>query len=172
MGAACSAVQLGGYGLPNAAREHKQHDEHGRARGVCAPLTARHGSRIEPRRRPAASTASGLPPARWYIAFRPYQRAWLAILVGPRSSGDRAPPSGGGSASSNLAGGAIRNTLLTRGNAHGARGRAKGSCGARPHRGRKNPKSGSFQGPEPGLEEQISRVACAHGYDDNDRRYR
>ena len=57
--------------------------------------------------------------------------------------------SGGGSASSNLAGGARQNAALTRGNAHADRIRAKGSYSARPHRGRKNPKSGSFQGPNP-----------------------
>jgi hypothetical protein len=36
---------------------------------------------------------------------------------------------------------------LTRGNAHGGRGGAKGSHGARPHTGRKSPESGSFQRP-------------------------
>ncbi len=80
--------------------------------------------------------------------FRPCPAAACRV-AGPRSSGDRAPPSGGGSASSNLAGGANQNIAPTRANAHVDRSRAKGSSGARPHRGRKNPESGSFQSPNP-----------------------
>jgi hypothetical protein len=102
----------GGCGRAHAAGEHKQHDEHGRPRGVSAPLTARHGSRIE-RQNVTAATASGSPPARWYIAIRPSNGPGLPKMARPRSSGDRAPPSGGGSASSNLAGGAIRIWRLT-----------------------------------------------------------
>jgi hypothetical protein len=36
--------------LADAAGEYKQHDEPNRPRGVRAPSTARHGSRIERRR--------------------------------------------------------------------------------------------------------------------------
>ena len=39
--------------------------------------------------------------------FRPFT-GFGTLIARPRSSGDRAPPSGGGSASSNLAGGAIQ----------------------------------------------------------------
>jgi hypothetical protein len=36
--------------LVDAAGDHKRHDEHSRPRGVRAPPTAQHGSRIERRR--------------------------------------------------------------------------------------------------------------------------
>jgi hypothetical protein len=39
-----------GSSLVDTAGDHKRHDEHSRPRGVCAPPTARHGSRIERRR--------------------------------------------------------------------------------------------------------------------------
>ena len=67
-----------------------------------APPTARHGSRIEPATSP---TAKRRPPATSRAGTLPFGPS-PTTTIGPRSSGDRAPPSGGGSASSNLAGGA------------------------------------------------------------------
>ena len=79
---------------------------------AAARSTGPHGTRIEPTNMSPAPQRASSQWSRWYIAFRPSSGPRSAS-GGPRSSGDRAPPSGGGSASSNLAGGAIRNRRLT-----------------------------------------------------------
>ena len=95
-----------GRSLRDAAREYEQHDEQGRLRGAHAPPTAGHGSRIERRRDHPCHSERVSHPHAGTLPFGPQPARAGPHWPGPRSSGDRAPPSGGGSASSNLAGGA------------------------------------------------------------------